>query len=118
MNIVGKGFHIRELGVRTNVSGVVARALPTVIDQNVRIAHGPHPGRNQCVSLGSHHGVAHVTCKMVPTVPAHGWCSGQHGILSASNPAPRKQNQEAEQDGEVATCNFHASSSSRANRGR
>src|SRR5437588_12836707 len=86
MNVVREGFHSRgePLRIRDDSPLGITTHLPTVVDIHILIAGRLHPAANHRVCHLPNEFVAHVTAKLVPTVPPHGWSRRQQGSLRES----------------------------------
>ena len=86
MNVVRERFHSggESLRIRNDSPLRIATHLPAVVDVHILIAGRLHPAANHRVGHLPNEFVAHVTAKLVPTVPPHGWGRRQQGSLRES----------------------------------
>jgi len=79
VDVVGEGFHVRELVVGMEEAVGVALAFPGVVDVDVGVAGVFHAGGDEVVGGGADIFVSDSAGEEVPTVPAHGGRGGGDG---------------------------------------
>ncbi len=77
MNVVRQRFHVRELVIGLDDARGVALAFPGVVDIDVEVAGVPHAGGDEGIGGFADRLVGDLARKVVPTIPAHGWCGAQ-----------------------------------------